>query len=174
MRWLRLDSRCSSACSTSSSFARRRAHRRRFQRSDVPRGCRAAARLPRSWWSPCGGGLNLRHGGAGDADRRAIWCCRCARRPALNTLLITLMLGTVLRESVRLFYPEGANPKPFPALLPTRLYQHRKFNLARQRDPPDHRRFGDCRDSSSCSTGPSSGLPFGPWHRMRKLHAPWA
>lgn len=39
--------------------------------------------------------------------------------PALNTLLITLMLGTVLRESVRLFYPEGANPKPFPALLPS-------------------------------------------------------
>ena len=28
--------------------------------------------------------------------------------PALNTLLITLMLGTVLRESVRLFYPQGA------------------------------------------------------------------
>jgi len=38
--------------------------------------------------------------------------------PALNTLLITLMLGTVLREAVRLFYPQGANPKPFPALLP--------------------------------------------------------
>ena len=38
--------------------------------------------------------------------------------PALNTLLITLMLGTVLRECVRLFYPQGANPKPFPALLP--------------------------------------------------------
>jgi branched-chain amino acid transport system permease protein len=38
--------------------------------------------------------------------------------PALNTLLITLMLGTVLRESVRLFYPQGANPKPFPGLLP--------------------------------------------------------
>src|SRR4029450_4817439 len=37
---------------------------------------------------------------------------------ALNPLLITLMLGTVLRESVRLFYPQGANPKPFPALLP--------------------------------------------------------
>src|SRR6516165_9537189 len=34
--------------------------------------------------------------------------------PPLNTLL----LGTVLRESVRLFYPQGANPKPFPALLP--------------------------------------------------------
>src|SRR6185437_6243461 len=27
--------------------------------------------------------------------------------PALNTLLITLMLGTVLREGVRLFYPQG-------------------------------------------------------------------
>src|SRR3974390_2435416 len=38
--------------------------------------------------------------------------------PALNTLLITLMLGTVLRESIRLFYPQGADPKPFPALLP--------------------------------------------------------
>src|SRR5207247_839940 len=39
--------------------------------------------------------------------------------PALNTLLITLMLGTVLRELVRLFYPQGANPQSFPALLPT-------------------------------------------------------
>jgi branched-chain amino acid transport system permease protein len=39
--------------------------------------------------------------------------------PVLNTLLITLMLGTVLREAVRLFYPDGANPKPFPKLLPT-------------------------------------------------------
>src|ERR1035437_1095515 len=29
--------------------------------------------------------------------------------PALNTLLITLMLGTVLRESIRLFYPQGGN-----------------------------------------------------------------
>jgi branched-chain amino acid transport system permease protein len=38
--------------------------------------------------------------------------------PALNTLLITLMLGTALRESIRVFYPDGANPKPFPALLP--------------------------------------------------------
>ena len=38
--------------------------------------------------------------------------------PALNTLLITLMLGTVLREGVRLLFPDGSNPKPFPALLP--------------------------------------------------------
>ena len=38
--------------------------------------------------------------------------------PPLNTLLITLMFGLALRESVRLFYPNGSNPKPFPRLLP--------------------------------------------------------
>jgi branched-chain amino acid transport system permease protein len=49
--------------------------------------------------------------------------------PALNTLLVTLMLGTVLREAVRLFYPEGANPKPFPALLPQDSVNFGNFNL---------------------------------------------
>ena len=49
--------------------------------------------------------------------------------PALNTLLITLMLGTVLREAVRLFYPQGANPKPFPSLLPVDAYRMGNFNL---------------------------------------------
>ena len=49
--------------------------------------------------------------------------------PALNTLLITLMLGTALRESVRLFYPQGANPKPFPALLPKASIDIGQFNL---------------------------------------------
>ena len=49
--------------------------------------------------------------------------------PPLNTLLITLMLGTVLRESVRLFYPQGANPKPFPALLPRGSLALGDFNL---------------------------------------------
>jgi branched-chain amino acid transport system permease protein len=49
--------------------------------------------------------------------------------PAINTLLITLMLGTVLRESVRLFYPQGANPKPFPALLPNASVALGSFNL---------------------------------------------
>jgi len=49
--------------------------------------------------------------------------------PALNTLLITLMIGTVLRESVRLFYPQGANPKPFPALLPRNSIDIGDFNL---------------------------------------------
>jgi branched-chain amino acid transport system permease protein len=49
--------------------------------------------------------------------------------PALNTLLITLMLGTVLRESVRLFFPDGSNPKRFPALLPTDAFAFGHFNL---------------------------------------------
>ncbi len=49
--------------------------------------------------------------------------------PPLNTLLITLMLGTVLREAVRLFYPQGANPKPFPALLPKEALTFGNFNL---------------------------------------------
>jgi branched-chain amino acid transport system permease protein len=40
------------------------------------------------------------------------------KAPQLNTLLITLMLGTAIREAVRLFYPNGSNPKAFPALLP--------------------------------------------------------
>ncbi len=35
------------------------------------------------------------------------------KAPALNTLLITLMLGLALREAIRLFYPNGSNPKPF-------------------------------------------------------------
>jgi branched-chain amino acid transport system permease protein len=49
--------------------------------------------------------------------------------PALNTLLITLMLGTVLREGVRLGFPDGSNPKPFPALLPTTAYTFGHFTL---------------------------------------------
>ncbi|MEZ5785448.1 MAG: branched-chain amino acid ABC transporter permease [Xanthobacteraceae bacterium] len=49
--------------------------------------------------------------------------------PALNTLLITLMLGTALREMIRLFYPDGANPKPFPRLLPTGSVKLGNFDL---------------------------------------------
>lgn len=40
------------------------------------------------------------------------------KAPPINTLLVTLMLGLALREAVRLFYPNGSNPKPFPRLLP--------------------------------------------------------
>lgn len=39
--------------------------------------------------------------------------------PPLNILLATLMLGTAIREAVRLFYPDGSNPKAFPSLLPS-------------------------------------------------------
>lgn len=38
--------------------------------------------------------------------------------PPLNILLATMMLGTALREGIRLFYPEGASPHKFPDLLP--------------------------------------------------------
>ncbi|HKW93772.1 MAG TPA: branched-chain amino acid ABC transporter permease [Methylomirabilota bacterium] len=41
-----------------------------------------------------------------------------ARSSPLMTLLATLSLGLVIRESVLLFYPRGADPKPFPRLLP--------------------------------------------------------
>jgi branched-chain amino acid transport system permease protein len=49
--------------------------------------------------------------------------------PPLNILLITLMLGTALRESIRLFYPDGSNPKPFPYLLPTNSWEFGSFTL---------------------------------------------
>jgi len=49
--------------------------------------------------------------------------------PRLNILLATLMLGTALREAVRLFYPDGSNPKAFPALLPTTAWQFGNFTL---------------------------------------------
>jgi len=49
--------------------------------------------------------------------------------PALNTLLLTLMLGTVLREGVRLIFPDGSNPKPFPRLLPSDAFSFGAFTL---------------------------------------------
>ena len=49
--------------------------------------------------------------------------------PALNTLLVTLMLGTVLHEAIRLFYPKGANPQRFPVLLPTDAYSFGNLTL---------------------------------------------
>jgi branched-chain amino acid transport system permease protein len=49
--------------------------------------------------------------------------------PAFNTLLITLMLGSILRELVRLFYPNGSNPQPFPRLLPTASVNLGNFTL---------------------------------------------
>ena len=51
------------------------------------------------------------------------------KAPALNTLLITLMLGLALREMIRLFYPNGSNPKPFPRLLPGDTYAMGSLSL---------------------------------------------
>jgi len=51
------------------------------------------------------------------------------KAPQLNTLLITLMLGTAIREAVRLFYPNGSNPKAFPALLPKASVEIGSFSL---------------------------------------------
>jgi branched-chain amino acid transport system permease protein len=49
--------------------------------------------------------------------------------PRMNILLVTLMLGISLRELVRLFYPDGSNPKAFPALLPTSAFTLGDFTL---------------------------------------------
>ena len=49
--------------------------------------------------------------------------------PPINILLLTLMLGTALRESVRLFYPNGSNPKMFPRLLPDGAATFGRFTL---------------------------------------------
>jgi branched-chain amino acid transport system permease protein len=49
--------------------------------------------------------------------------------PALNTLLLTLMVGTALREGIRLFFPSGSQPQRFPALLGTRALALGSFTL---------------------------------------------
>ena len=49
--------------------------------------------------------------------------------PPLNVLLVTLMGGTILRESIRLFYPGGSQPQRFPALLPTSGASFGTFHL---------------------------------------------
>jgi branched-chain amino acid transport system permease protein len=49
--------------------------------------------------------------------------------PQLNVLLVTLMTGTVLRETIRLFYPGGSQPQRFPALLPSSGWNLGAFRL---------------------------------------------
>jgi branched-chain amino acid transport system permease protein len=41
-----------------------------------------------------------------------------SKAPLLISLLVTLGLGIAVRESVRVLFPRGADPKPFPTLLP--------------------------------------------------------
>jgi len=43
--------------------------------------------------------------------------------PMLISLLVTLGLSITLRESVRVFYPRGADPKKFPRLLPDGFFE---------------------------------------------------
>jgi branched-chain amino acid transport system permease protein len=40
------------------------------------------------------------------------------KSPALITLLATLAGGQVIRELIRIFYPNGSSPQPFPNFLP--------------------------------------------------------
>ena len=40
------------------------------------------------------------------------------KSPLLMVLVATIALGIVIRESVRLFYPQGSNPQVFPRILP--------------------------------------------------------
>jgi branched-chain amino acid transport system permease protein len=54
---------------------------------------------------------------------------RLRSAPAFITLLVTLMVGTVIRESIRLFYPNGSNPQPFPKLLPTHSWNWGGFTV---------------------------------------------
>ena len=49
--------------------------------------------------------------------------------PQLNVLLVTLMMGTVVRESIRLYYPGGSQPQRFPALLPGSGWSFGAFHL---------------------------------------------
>src|SRR5919106_177999 len=49
--------------------------------------------------------------------------------PAINVLLVTLMMGTVVREAIRLLYPGGSQPQRFPALLPTSAVELGAFTL---------------------------------------------
>ncbi len=47
--------------------------------------------------------------------------------PMLITLVATVALGIVIRESVRLFYPQGSNPQLFPKLFPQTYFQFGKL-----------------------------------------------
>lgn len=42
---------------------------------------------------------------------------RFRNAPAMMALVATVALGTVIRELIRSFYPQGSNPKPFPSLI---------------------------------------------------------
>ena len=43
--------------------------------------------------------------------------------PELMVLVATVALGQIIREALRIFYPQGANPQIFPTLLPDGGYE---------------------------------------------------
>lgn len=45
------------------------------------------------------------------------------RSPLLMVLVATIALGIVIRETVRLFYPQGSNPQVFPRILPQTAFR---------------------------------------------------
>ncbi|RTL55196.1 MAG: branched-chain amino acid ABC transporter permease [Bradyrhizobiaceae bacterium] len=49
--------------------------------------------------------------------------------PPVNVLLGTLMAGTVMHEVIRLFVPNGGNPKPFPSLFSNVTYRLGSFSV---------------------------------------------
>jgi len=51
-------------------------------------------------------------------ERAVIKPFRASDSPMLMILVSTVALGIFIRESVRLFYPEGSNPQVFPKLFP--------------------------------------------------------
>lgn len=46
---------------------------------------------------------------------------RFRNAPAMMALVATVALGTVIRELIRMVYPQGSNPKPFPRLVEARV-----------------------------------------------------
>lgn len=46
---------------------------------------------------------------------------RFRNAPAMMALVATVALGTVVREVIRMVYPQGSNPKPFPRLIESRV-----------------------------------------------------
>lgn len=46
---------------------------------------------------------------------------RFRNAPPMMALVATVALGTVVRELIRMAYPQGSNPKPFPRLIESRF-----------------------------------------------------
>ena len=96
--------------------------------------------------------LGLAGAGSSSSPRSSPRCCFGGRRrwdcafpdhaakhaPPLNMLLMTMMIGTVLRECIRLFFPNGTNPQTLPGIAAVRWLQtFRQFVLPHRCPDPD-------------------------------------